>query len=126
MSSREWRAWRADDLPGASTASGRTYDGGTWSGGGPVPKRHLSVRLYAPMGQPASVEVDMGDKSHGCTVSLTPELARSFAAAVLERAEAAEAEIAKWRDIVRRQREEIGALALRYAKARAGDTTEDA
>lgn len=113
------KPWRVDDLHGASTSNGRTYNGGSWAGGGPVLQRYLVVRVHnAPYGEPASVEVDMGDRQHGCTVSLNPALAREAAARLIAAADAADAVMADWREVLDKQRLELAELRARaLAKA---------
>lgn len=112
--------WRVTGLPGANTSSGRTYNGGEWYGGGPVPEKSVAVRVWTPMGKPASVELDLGEPNHGCTVSLKPALAREAAAALLAAADKADAEMQKWRDVLAKQAEEIRAEARKLALGQAG------
>lgn len=113
--------WRVAGLPGASTSSGYTYNGGTWAGGGPVPDKSIAIRVWiGPYSEPATVQVDLGEKNHGCTVSLNPDLARQAAAALIAAADAADANIQGWRDVLERQRAELMALRERDMLGRAG------
>lgn len=80
----------------------------------------LAVRLWTPQGRPASVELDLGDDSHGCTVTLTPEHARKAARALSEAADRADAEMARWRAILDQQRADLLAAAERDMLGRAG------
>ncbi len=112
--------WRAAGLHGARSDSGPTYDGGYWTGGGERLDKHVSVRLWTPMGRAATVELDIGDRDHGCTVTLNPALAREAAAALLAAADKADGEMRKWRDMLERQNERIAAAARRDLVARAG------
>jgi hypothetical protein len=112
--------WRAADLEGAHSNSGPTYDGGMWTGSSRTLKKSVAVRCWTPMGRPATVELDLTDTDHGCTVTLPPALARQAAAALIVAAERAESEMRKWQDVLDRQREEIDAAAQRDLVARAG------
>lgn len=120
--------WHLDGLQGARSDGGPTYNGGRWDGGSRLTDRSIAVRYYAPMGRMATVEVDLGDESqdqlgtadHGCTVSLTPDQARTAAAALLAAADRADAEIQRWRDVLDKQRAELDELRLRDIAGRAG------
>ena len=114
--------WRVTGLHGARSDSGPTYDGGHWTGGGERSDKTLAVRLWTPMGRPASVELDLGDGSHGCTVSLTPGRAREAARALGEAADRADAEMARWGAMLDRQSAELAAAAERDMLGRAGRT----
>lgn len=112
--------WRADDLRGARSDHGHTYDGGTWTGTTAPTEKWVGVRIYAPYGESATVELDMGDKTHGCTITLNPAVAREAAAALLEAADRADAEIQRWRDMLERQRQDLAAAFERETRMRAG------
>lgn len=119
--------FRLDQLDGYSSDQGPTFNAGWFVGGGAKRDRSLTVRLLTPMGRPASVQLDLSDHTeHGCSVSLTPARAREVAAALVERAEAAEAEMARWREIVEKQQAEMKANALKFARGSAGMTEEPA
>ena len=92
---------RLTGLAGASTANGRTYDGGFWTGGGPVRERHLAVRFFqGAYGEPSSVELDMGDDSHGCTVSLSPYQAEAVAVALRQAADKVRVDVTYWQTML--------------------------
>ncbi len=112
--------WRVADLPGSRTDSGPTYNGGYFHGGGEKSGMNLSVRVWAPMGRPATVELGIGSHDHGCAATLKPALAREAARALMAAADKADAEMAEWRGVGERLRAEMAALALREATARAG------
>jgi len=112
--------WRVTGLDGFRSDSGPTYDGGSWSGGGPRTDKHVAVRFLNPYYGQASVEFDLGDGSHGCTVSLTPDLARDAAAALLAAADKADAELAHWRSVLDANRQRIDAAAHQALLRRAG------
>ena len=114
--------WRVTGLHGARSDCGPTYDGGHWTGGGELMDKTLAVRLWTPRGRPASVELDLGDDSHGCTVSLTPERAREAARALGEAADRADAEMARWRELLDRNRAELLEAVGRDMLGRAGRT----
>lgn len=113
--------WRVEDLPGSQSDSGPTYNGGYFYGGGERSAMSLSVRKWAPMGRPATVELGIGaGKDHGCAVTLDPERARAAAAALVPAADAADAEMAKWREVVERNRDASLEALTRDAERRAG------
>lgn len=112
--------WRVKGLPGARSDIGPTYNGGEWFGGGERTDKHVAVRVWTPLGRAATVELDIGDTSHGCTLTLKPAQAREAARALLAATEAAEAEMQRWRDVLERQRAEIREMADRDLRARAG------
>lgn len=123
MSEQPKLPWRASDLQGFSTSEGPTFDGGWFTGGGPKTKRSLTVRLHAPQGRPATVELDLSDHDkHGCSVTLDPATARQAAAALLAAAEKAEAEMAHWRGVVAKLDADLAAARERDARSRAGLT----
>lgn len=116
--------WRVEGLDGFNSEQGPTFDGGWFTGGGSTRHRSITVRLLAPMGRPASVQLDLCDDRHGCTASLSPQVARDLAAALAAGAAKADAEMAHWRQVLDKQRAEIQELMLREYAARAGEPTD--
>ena len=118
--------WRMEGLDGHRSDYGPTYTGGGFSGGGPASDRSLTVRLRTPMGEPATVSIDLCDDSrlkrsgHGCTVAVDPAAARQAAAALVAAADQAEAEMAKWQETLDKLRTELQTARLRDAAGRAG------
>lgn len=112
--------WKATGLDGYSTQSGYTFDGGNLTGGGPWLGLNLTVRMNCRYGEPATVQLDVSDKRNGASVSLTPDLARQAAAALLAAADAADADMQHWRDMLDRQRAEMQAFQQRDLIGRAG------
>lgn len=112
--------WRVDGLHGYRSSQGPTYNGGHFFGGGPQSERSVTVRVLTPMGRPATVELDLCDDQHGCTVTLNPETARQLAGALSAGAAKAEADMARWREVLERQRAEIVAAQQRDLIGRAG------
>lgn len=105
--------WRATGLDGFSTEQGPTFNGGSFHGGGPRLDRSLSVRLLQPMGRAATVQLDLTDReTHGCSVSLNPDVARQVAAALVTGADQAEAEMARYRAILDEQRKNLREVLL--------------
>jgi hypothetical protein len=114
--------WRIDGLAGFSTSQGPTFDGGWFTGGGPVESRTLTVRVLTPMGRPATVELDLTERDrHGCTATLDPATARQAAAALVAAADQAEREMAKWAAVVAKLRADVAASHLDDAARRAGE-----
>jgi hypothetical protein len=116
--------WKAEALEGFNTSSGYTYNGGTVTGGGPSLPLRLTVRKNSHYGEPATVQIDVGDRRNATSVSLKPDLARQAAAALLAAADKAEEDIEHWRQVWERQREEMAALMARNAMAKAGLSEE--
>lgn len=112
--------WRTDGLDGYSTSQGPTYNGGWFVGGGGHRPQSMTIRVLTPMGRTATVEVDLCDEAHGRSVTLSPDLARSAAAALVAAADKADREMEHWRGVVERQRAELAELAHRDALRRAG------
>lgn len=113
--------WRADGLDGFSTSHGHTFDGGTFTGGGPHSPQTLAVRLLSGVyGRPATVEVDLCDDGGGRSVTLDPQTARNAASALMAAADKADAEMAHWRGVVEKMRADLATASYRDALGRSG------
>jgi hypothetical protein len=117
--------WSVKGLMGRRSDSGATYNGGYWSGSASdQPTKTLTVRLTLPYSAPAHVEVDLGDHGHGCTASLTPDMARQYARALTAAADQADTHIETERAKYQALRNELKAMSLAAAANRAGVTEE--
>jgi hypothetical protein len=117
--------WRKTGLDGFSTTEGPTYKAGWFTGGGPIRNRNMAIRLLAPMGRPAPVEVDLTEpEHHGCSVSLDPDTAEHAGRALIAGPERARAEMERWRGVVERLAAEMSTSAYEEAMRRAGMTRE--